>query len=52
MGSTLIGALAISLLRVGIAATGLDPAYEPIAYGVLILAAAGLTTGRSRIHSQ
>ena len=52
LGSTLIGALAITLLRVGIAATGLDPAYEPIAYGILILAAAALTTGRSRIHSQ
>lgn len=36
---TLIGALTITVLRVGISAMGLDPAYEPIAYGVLVVAA-------------
>jgi len=46
LGCTVIGALSITILRVGIAATGLDPAYEPIAYGVLIVTAA-LATDRS-----
>ncbi len=36
---TLIGALTITVLRVGISAMGLHPAYEPIAYGVLVVAA-------------
>lgn len=49
LGRTLIGALIITVLRVGIAATGLDPAYEPIAYGVLAVTAVALTTDRSKI---
>lgn len=39
---TLIGALTITLLRVGIPAMGLDPAYEPIAYGVFVVVAVSL----------
>lgn len=42
LGRTLIGVLTITVLRVGIAATGFDPAYEPIAYGVLVVAAVAL----------
>jgi ribose transport system permease protein len=47
MGRTLIGVLTITVLRVGIAAAGVDPAYEPIAYGVLVVVAAALTTDRA-----
>ena len=45
---TVIGALTIGMLRVGIAVVGLDPAYEPIAYGVLIVVAVALTIDRSK----
>ena len=49
MGRTLLGVLTVTVLRVGIAAVGLDPAYEPMVYGVLIVAAVALTIDRSRI---
>ncbi len=49
MGRTLIGVLTVTVLRIGIAAIGLDPAYEPIVYGVLVVAAVALTIDRSRI---
>jgi ribose transport system permease protein len=48
LGRTLIGVLTITVLRVGIAVIGLDPAYEPIAYGVLIAGAVALTVDRSK----
>ena len=44
---TLIGALTITVLRGGIAATGLDPAFEPIAYGVLVVTAVALASERT-----
>lgn len=50
LGRTLIGALIITLFRIGIAATGLDPAYEPIIYGVLVVLAAALVTNRSSLE--
>jgi ribose transport system permease protein len=43
---TLIGALTITVLRGGIAATGLDPAFEPIAYGVLVVTAVAVAGDR------
>lgn len=49
MGRTLIGVLTVTVLRVGIAAVGLDPAYEPIAYGVLVVLAVALTVDRSKL---
>lgn len=49
LGRTLIGVLTIAVLRVGIAVVGLDPAYEPIAYGFLIIGAVALTIDRSKI---
>lgn len=49
MGRTLIGVLTVTVLRVGIAAVGLDPAYEPMAYGVLIVLAVALTIDRAKI---
>ena len=48
LGRTIIGALTIGVLRVGIAVVGLDPAYEPIAYGVLIIVAVALTIDRPK----
>jgi ribose transport system permease protein len=48
LGRTFIGALTITVLRVGFATIGLDPAYEPLAYGVLVVVAAALTIDRSK----
>jgi ribose transport system permease protein len=48
LGLTLIGTLTITVLRVGFAIIGLDPAYEPIAYGVVAVAAVALTIDRSK----
>lgn len=45
---TLIGALTVGILRIGTAVVGLDPAYEPIAYGILVAGAVALTIDRSR----
>jgi len=44
---TLVGVLTVTVLRVGIAATGLSAAYEPIAYGVLVVVAAALVVDRT-----
>lgn len=46
---TLIGALIIVMLRVGLSAVGVDPSFEQIVYGVVIIAAVVLTIDRSRI---
>jgi len=48
LGRTLIGALMITVLRVGFATVGLNPAYEPIAYGVVVMTAVALTIDRSK----
>lgn len=48
LGRTLAGVLIIAVLRVGIAVAGLDPGYEPLAYGAVIVAAVVLTIDRSR----
>ena len=48
LGRTLIGTLTMTVLRVGFATIGLDPAYEPIAYGVVAVAAVALTIDRSK----
>ena len=47
LARTLIGVLTVTVLRVGIAAVGIDPAYEPITYGVLVVVAASLTANRA-----
>lgn len=44
LGRTLVGSLMVTVLRVGIAAMGLNAAYEPLAYGVLVIAAVSLAT--------
>lgn len=43
---TLLGVFTVTLLRLGAAAAGLDPAYEPIAYGVLVVLAAAAAAPR------
>ena len=45
-GRSLVGALTVTVLRAGIAAAGVDPAFEPIAYGVLVVLAVALTADR------
>ncbi len=46
---TLIGALVIGVLRVGLPILGVDPAYEQVVYGALVITAVGLTLDRARI---
>ncbi|WP_449283410.1 ABC transporter permease [Leucobacter sp.] len=48
---TLIGALIIVVLRVGLTAIGVDPSYEQIVYGGVIVAAVALTLDRSRLRA-
>lgn len=48
---TLVGVLTVTVLRIGIAAIGIDPAYEPIVYGVLAVAAVALSADRSTIFA-
>lgn len=45
---TFAGVLIIAVLRVGIAIVGLDPGYEPLAYGAVIVAAVALTIDRTK----
>jgi ribose transport system permease protein len=45
---TLIGALVIGVLRVGMSILGVDPSYEQVVYGTVIIAAVALTLDRSR----
>jgi ribose transport system permease protein len=46
---TVIGALIIVVLRVGLTAVGVDPSFEQIVYGIVIIAAVVLTIDRSRL---
>lgn len=46
---TLVGALVVVLLRVGLSLVGIDPAYEQVFYGVLIIGAVALTIDRSKL---
>ncbi len=46
---TLVGALVIAVLRVGMGVVGVDPAFEQIIYGLMILAAVSLTLDRARL---
>ncbi len=47
---TTVGALIIVILRVGLSVIGVDPSYEQIFYGVVIIAAVVLTIDRSRLQ--
>ena len=46
---TLVGVLTVTVMRVGIAVTGIDPAYEPIAYGMMVVVAVAITVDRAKI---
>ena len=48
LGRTFAGVLIVTILRVGIAVVGVDPGYEPLAYGVLVVAAVAFTIDRSK----
>jgi ribose transport system permease protein len=46
---TLVGALLIAVLRVGMSLVGVDPSYEQIVYGVVIVSAVTLTLNRGQV---
>jgi ribose transport system permease protein len=46
---TLVGALLVVVLRTGMSVVGVDPAYEQIVYGAVIVAAVTLTLDRGRL---
>lgn len=49
LGKTVIGALVIVLLRVGLSLIGIDAGFEPIFYGLLIIVAVSVTIDRSKV---
>jgi ribose transport system permease protein len=49
LNRTIVGALIIMVLRVGMAVIGIDAAYEQIVYGGIVILAVGLTIDRARI---
>jgi ribose transport system permease protein len=46
----LVGALTISVLRVGSAVAGIDPNYQQIMYGLVVVVAVAVTLDRSRLN--
>jgi ribose transport system permease protein len=46
---TLVGALIIAVLRVGLSAVGVEPSFEQIFYGAVVIVAVALTLDRSRM---
>jgi ribose transport system permease protein len=48
IGRMLLGALIIALLRVGLDLVGIDSAYQPILYGVIVIIAIAATVDRRR----
>jgi ribose transport system permease protein len=46
---TLVGVLLVVVLRIGMSVMGVDPSYEQIVYGVVIIAAVALTVDRGRL---
>lgn len=49
LGRTVLGALVVVLLRVGLSLIGVDAGFEPIFYGVLIIIAVSVTIDRSKV---
>ena len=47
-GRTVFGVLIISLLRVGLDIAGIDPAFQPIVYGIIVIVAIAVTVNRGR----
>jgi ribose transport system permease protein len=50
-GRTIFGALIIALLRIGLDIVGVSTEYQPIIYGLIIIAAIAITVDRSRALS-
>lgn len=48
LSRTVVGVLIISVLRVGIPVMGIDPSYEQVVYGAVIIASVSLTIDRSK----
>ena len=48
IGRMLLGAMVIALLRVGLDLVGIDSAYQPIFYGVIVILAIAATVDRKR----
>lgn len=48
VGRTLLGALIISLLRVGLDLVGINPALQPVIYGAIVILAMAATVDRGR----
>ena len=46
---TLVGALVVVVLRVGMSVAGVDPSFEQVVYGVVIILAVALTMDRKRV---
>lgn len=49
LAKTVAGALVVVLLRVGLSLIGVDAGFEPIFYGILIIAAVTVTIDRSKL---
>jgi ribose transport system permease protein len=46
---TIVGALILSVLRVGMGVLGINPLYDQIGYGLLLIIAIAISTDRSKI---
>ena len=46
---TLVGALVVVVLRVGMSVAGVDPSFEQVVYGAVIIVAVALTMDRKRV---
>lgn len=49
LGRTVVGVLIITVLRVGLGVIGVDPSFEQITYGVVLIGAVALTVDRSKL---
>ena len=49
LARTLLGVCIVAVMRVGVAVSGIAPAYEPIAYGALVVIAVAMTVDRRSI---
>jgi ribose transport system permease protein len=50
LASTLIGVVSITLFRMGMTVMGVDPGYEPVVYGIVLVAAIAITVDRSKLE--
>lgn len=50
IGRTMVGALIMAMLRVGLDVAGIPAMYQPLIYGTLVIGAVGLTIDRSRLR--